>query len=295
MELTFYGVRGSIPSPGPQTVRYGGNTTCLELRTDAGDLIILDGGSGIRQLGLDLLSQLPLKASIFITHTHWDHIQGLPFFAPLFIPGNKIDFYGAFDPVYLKDLKTILSQQMEYCYFPVRENELKAEISYTTLHEGEKIKVGSATVTCILLNHPVLNFGYLIEADGKRFFFTGDNEPPVNIYPQDDENHTEYQELIQERENHIIDFMRGVDLLVADAQYTNVEYFDSKVGWGHGYYESCIAMAQKAEIPRLIITHHDPTRTDDQLDRIYADLGDSGVLNQGVDVSLARETVRIKI
>jgi phosphoribosyl 1,2-cyclic phosphodiesterase len=122
MQITFYGVRGSIPSPGPDTVRYGGNTTCIDVITDNGDRIILDGGTGIRQLGLDMMNSLPLQCSIFITHTHWDHIQGLPFFTPLFVPGNKVDFYGAFDPVYMKDLRTILAQQMEYCYFPIREN-----------------------------------------------------------------------------------------------------------------------------------------------------------------------------
>ena len=124
MQVTMRGVRGSIPVPGPDTVRYGGNTTCIEIRTDSGELMIIDGGSGIRPLGLELLAQQPVQCSVFITHTHWDHIQGLPFFVPLFIPGNKIDFYGAFDPVYGKDLKSILSQQMEYCYFPVRELEL---------------------------------------------------------------------------------------------------------------------------------------------------------------------------
>lgn len=293
MEITFYGVRGSIPSPGPATVHYGGNTTCIAVRTNAGDIIILDGGSGIRQLGLDLLAELPVNCSVFITHTHWDHIQGLPFFTPLFIPGNKVDFYGAFDPVYMKDLKTILSQQMEYCYFPVRENELKAELNYTTLQEGQKIQVGSATVTCILLNHPVLNFGYLVEADGKRFFFTGDNEPPVNIYQPEDPDFAEYQELLEERQKHIFDFFRGIDLMVADAQYTKDEYFNGKVGWGHGYYESCITMAHKAEVPRLYITHHDPTRTDEQLDRIYADLKGNGAFPEGTEVLMARETVKI--
>ncbi|MCW8944197.1 MAG: MBL fold metallo-hydrolase [Sedimenticola sp.] len=293
MQITFYGVRGSIPSPGPDTVRYGGNTTCIDVVTDNGDRIILDGGTGIRQLGLDMMDQLPLSCSIFITHTHWDHIQGLPFFTPLFVPGNKVDFYGAFDPVYMKDLRTILAQQMEYCYFPIRENELKATLSYNSLQEGDKITVGSATVTCILLNHPVLNFGYLIEADGKRFFFTGDNESPINIYNPEDDDYAEFQGLIEERESHIIDFIRGVDCIVIDAQYTKEEYFKNKVGWGHGYFESSIRLAEKAEISQVHITHHDPTRTDSQLDSIFSQLAQQGAIPQGMHVSPAKEKYTI--
>ncbi|OQX31657.1 MAG: MBL fold metallo-hydrolase [Candidatus Sedimenticola endophacoides] len=295
MKITFHGVRGSIPAPGPDTVKYGGNTTCIEVRSDAGDLIILDGGTGIRQLGLELLRELPVHCSIFITHTHWDHIQGLPFFTPLFIPGNRIDFYGAFDPVYMKDLKAILTQQMEYCYFPITENELKARISYHTLSESEQTHIGSARVTNILLNHPVLNFGYLVEADGKRFFFTGDNEPPLNPYEPDDENHQMYAELIEQRKQHIIDFIRGVDLIVIDAQYTREEYLKDKMGWGHGYYESSIEMAREAGIPRVRITHHDPARTDQQLDAIHQRLRDQGLLPDDMEVEFAREGVTIEL
>ncbi|MEJ2756126.1 MAG: MBL fold metallo-hydrolase, partial [Gammaproteobacteria bacterium] len=177
MLITLHGVRGSIPVPGPQTIRYGGNTTCISITTDEGDQIIIDGGTGIREYGMKQMTALPLTAHLFLTHTHWDHIQGLPFYTPLFVPGNTIHFYGSFDPVYRKNLQTILAQQMEYCYFPVRESELKATIHYHRIQEGAPITIGSAVVTPILLNHPVLNHGYRVTSHGKSFFFTGDYEP----------------------------------------------------------------------------------------------------------------------
>ena len=268
MKITLRGVRGSIPVPGPDTVIYGGNTTCIEIETREGDKIIIDAGSGIRQLGNEMLAKQPINCAIFITHTHWDHIQGLPFFTPLFIPNNNIDIYGSFDPVYMKDLKTILGQQMEYCYFPVRECELNANITYNNLIDGQSIQVGSAKITPILLNHPVLNFGYKIESHGKSFFFTGDYEQPENIYAPGDEGYEEYQQLIKERIQILHSFIKGVDVVVADSQYTNEDY-QSKKGWGHGTFDSCIELARNTEIKNLYFTHHDPCRTDRQLDDIY--------------------------
>lgn len=257
--------------PGPDTVVYGGNTTCHEIRTSSGDLIILDGGSGIRQLGNELLANLPVQCHIFITHTHWDHIQGLPFFLPLFIKGNDVDIYGSFDPVYMKDLRSILSGQMEYCYFPVRECELAATIEYHNIHEGETVQIGSATVTPILTNHPVLNFGYKIIDNGKSFFFTGDYEPPINIYDPEDEEYAGYQQLVDEQQQVLIDFVKDVDVMIADSQYTLAEY-PTKKGWGHGTFDGNVELARLANIKEFYFTHHDPMRTDKQLDEIFAQL-----------------------
>jgi len=290
MKVTLRGVRGSIPVPGPDTVKYGGNTTCIEVRTNAGDLIILDGGSGIRQLGNELLGQMPVKASIFISHTHWDHIQGLPFFVPLFIPGNDFNIYGAFDPVYGKDLKSILSGQMEYCYFPVRENELKSQITYTNLKERQTIEVGTAKVTCLMMNHPVLNYGYKVEADGKSLFFTGDHEPQINIYDSDDEEYAEFQEMIDMKEELIADFIGEADLLITDCMYTEEEY-PIKVGWGHGTVTTSVAMATRAGVKKLILTHHDPIRTDGQIDEILVSLQHRDDIPKGLEVDFAREGV----
>ena len=160
---------------------------------------------------------------------------------------------------------------MEYCYFPVRESELNANITYNNLREGQVIQVGSATVTPLLINHPVLNFGYKVESNGKRFFFTGDYEPPLNIYAPEDDAFEEYQQLIDQQKQILSDFIQDVDVVVADCQYTREEY-STKKGWGHGTHDSCIEMARNANIGTLYFTHHDPTRTDKELDDIYRDV-----------------------
>ena len=289
MKVLMRGCRGSTPVPGTETIKYGGNTTCIEVTTDAGDRLIFDAGTGIREVGLGLLANPPIECAIFITHTHWDHIQGLPFFVPLFVPGSKVNIYGGFDPVYRKSLEDILTQQMQYCYFPVRENELKADITYTSLRERETVQYGSATVTNIVLNHPVLNYGYRVEADGGTLFFTGDYEPPTNIYEDDEEESEDYEDIIAMQKELLVDFLQGVDALIIDAQYTDSEYPD-KVGWGHGTYTKCIELAEAVGVPRLYMTHHDPTRTDAALDKIYADiLASRSNLQDGPEIIMASE------
>lgn len=294
MKIKFWGVRGSIPVPGPGTIKYGGNTTCIEIRTKSGDIIILDGGSGIRGLGLSLLAGLPVNPSIFITHTHWDHIQGLPFFAPFFIPGNKVSIYGAFDPVYKKDLAAILSGQMEYCYFPVRANELKAEITYQNLKESDSVTIGSAEVSCILANHPIMNLAYKVKEGDKEFFFTGDHEPLQNIYTPGEEEYAEYQELIDMRTQRMVDFIRGAQVMVADSQYTPEEY-KTKVGWGHGSYLSCIDLAARAGVKKLYLTHHEPTRSDAALDKILEEIRLLPDLPSGLEIELAQEGLEFEV
>ena len=171
MKVKFWGVRGSIPVPGPKTARYGGNTTCIEVRTDDNELIILDGGTGILALGQSLLAQMPVTANIFITHSHWDHIHGLPFFSPIFIPGNRMRLHGAYDFVSGRGVEQVMDVQLQYSFFPIREAEMKATIEYFKLSPGQSVQLDSATVTPVLLNHPVINFGYRIDANGKSVFF----------------------------------------------------------------------------------------------------------------------------
>ena len=287
MKVRFWGVRGSIPSPGPKTVRYGGNTTCIEVWTDDGQLIILDGGTGIFPLSQTLLTKMPLSVHIFNTHSHWDHIQGLPFFIPLFVPGNNISIYGPYDPVSQKGVDQILTIQMQYRFFPIRECELNAGIHYTSLKEEEPVNIGNATVTPVMMNHPVINFGYRIDCAGKSLFFTGDHEPTYNIYAPEDDEFDMFQSLIDEKNSGIIEKIRGVDVLVADSSYTEEEY-PAKKGWGHGTFESCMLMGEQARVQQLFLTHHEPTRIDDALEAAF----NNSLAKRKIDIpeiELARE------
>jgi phosphoribosyl 1,2-cyclic phosphodiesterase len=268
MKIRFWGVRGSIASPGPKTVRYGGNTTCIEIRTDNNELIIIDAGTGIFPLSQTLLAEMPLTANVLISHSHWDHIQGLPFFIPNFVPGNLLRLHGAFDPVSGKGVEQVMSVQLQYSYFPVREAEMKARIEYVTLAPEQSIQIGSATVTPYLMNHPVIDFGYRIEANGKSVFFTGDHEPPMNIYAPEDEGYAEYQTFVDEKADSIRRAMQGVDVLIADCSYTEQEY-PSKKGWGHGTFNTSIQYAKDAGAKVLFCTHHEPTRSDDALEAAF--------------------------
>jgi phosphoribosyl 1,2-cyclic phosphodiesterase len=289
MKVKFWGVRGSIACPGPKTVRYGGNTTCIEIRTDNNELIILDAGTGIFPLSQVLLAELPVTANVLITHSHWDHIQGLPLFIPNFIPGNTLRLHGGFDPVSGKGIEQVMSVQLQYSFFPVREVEMKARIEYVTLMPNETIQVGSAKVTPCLLNHPVIDFGYRIECDGKSVFFTGDHEPPYNIYEPGEEGFEEYQVFVDEKNLSIQDAIRGVDVFIADSSYTDAEYA-SKKGWGHGTYSSSMATAKAAGAKVVFCTHHEPTRNDDALEAVFAAALESNAeLVAGMDIRLARE------
>lgn len=295
MKIRFWGVRGSIPSPGPKTANYGGNTTCIEIRTNQNDLIILDGGTGIFPLAQTLANESPVTAHIFITHTHWDHIQGLPFFTPLFIPGNKIHIYGGFDVVTNQGIEHALSVQLQYSYFPIREAELKADVHYSTLIQGQTVKVGTTSITPTLMNHPVLNFGYRIENDGKSFFFTGDHEPLSNIYQPTDKDYQEYQSMIEEKQRTILNSSKDVDVLIADSSYT-IEEYPAKKGWGHGTFDSSLEWAKSARVKKLVCTHHEPTRNDEQLEIVFQQaIKRHQETAEIIDISLSYEGLEIEL
>ncbi|WP_243546922.1 MBL fold metallo-hydrolase [Pseudodesulfovibrio tunisiensis] len=293
MRFTFWGTRGSLAAPGPDTVRYGGNTTCIEVRGGNDECIILDAGTGIRPLGLQLARSMPVNCHIFISHTHWDHIQGLPFFVPLFVPGNTVAMYGPPDPVTMGGIESVLSRQMEYPHFPVRVAELKADIRYRTLADREHVEVGGCSVTSLLMNHPAVDYGMKVECGGRSLFFTGDHEPFFNIYDPGDEEYQRYQEVVDERYQGMIDFLTGVDVLISDAQYTEEEY-PARRGWGHSSFSQALDLARRAGIGRVYLTHHETTRSDAELDRVMERLRKEWA-DTGVDVHLAREGETIEV
>jgi phosphoribosyl 1,2-cyclic phosphodiesterase len=298
MKIRFWGVRGSIPAPGEKTAKYGGNTTCIEIQGDDGTLVILDAGTGIFPLAQSLLPRMPITANIFITHSHWDHIQGLPFFTPLYVPGNVLRIHGAYDMVAERGIEHVLDAQLQYSYFPVREAELHATIQYQTLELGVPVSVGRLVVTPLLMNHPVVNFGYRIDGDGRSLFFTGDHEPWSNIYAPDDEGYEEYARLVAEQQTRLDSALAGVHVLIADSSYTRAEYA-GKVGWGHGIIEDHLVWARQLGVETLVCTHHEPTRTDASLERLFDEAlagcgytpGESGAPN----VLLAREGLEIVV
>ena len=268
MRVRFWGTRGSIATPGPTTLRYGGNTACVEVRADDGTLIILDCGTGGRALGQALLAsgERPLRGHLLITHTHWDHIQGFPFFAPLFVPGNEWDIYAP--GVTGRHLEETLSGQMEYTYFPVRLDQLGANIRYHDVVEGT-LHIGNVKVTSHYLNHPALTLGYRIEAGGASVVYATDHEPHSHHkleLPGGDGKVTLSQPLHHEDRRHVL-FMSGADLVIHDAQF-NADEDASHVGWGHTAAEQVVDFALAAGVERLALFHHDPNHDDDAIDRV---------------------------
>ncbi len=268
MRIRFWGTRGSLAKPGPTTLRYGGNTSCVEVHTADGTLLVLDCGTGAHGLGQALLAsgEPSLRGHLLITHTHWDHIQGFPFFAPLFAPDNGWDIYA---PGSLGHrLEDVLAGQMEYTYFPIPLQQLGATIRYHDLVEGV-FDLGRVRVTARYLNHPALTLGYRLETGGVTVVYATDHEPHSR-HPLDVSNPagaaSPAAPLHLEDQGHI-EFLTGADLVIHDAQYTAEEY-PQKIGWGHSTVEYAVDVALAARAKRLALFHHDPLRDDEGLDRL---------------------------
>jgi phosphoribosyl 1,2-cyclic phosphodiesterase len=266
MRIRFWGTRGSVPTPGPATVRYGGNTSCVEVRTDAGTLLVLDCGTGARALGLRLLDEAraaggsPPTGAILIGHTHWDHIHGIPFFAPLFVPGSRWEVFGPRGLV--RTIDKVLAGQMEYQYFPVGLDEVAADVRYHDLVEGV-FEVGDATIRTQYLNHPALTLGFRIEADNATVVYATDHEPFDGALAAGgsppagsaDARHA--------------DFLADADVVIHDTQYEHAGY-RGKEGWGHSTMEYAVGVAAEAGVRRLVLFHHDPQRDDGGVDDLLA-------------------------
>ena len=249
--MKFWGVRGSIPAPGPQTAKYGGNTPCIEVR--CGDsMLVLDLGTGVRKLG-ETYGAAGVTAHVLISHYHYDHLQGLPFFTPMFDPRSKVSIYG---PTRLgRTVKDVIVGQMTQPYFPVTaEAVFRAQIDYHAIAEGDVLPIGAARITALEVNHPGGNLAYRIEHAGKSV-----------VYATDTEHGTTSDARLEE-------FARDADLLIYDAMYSEDEYLgrtgNSKIGWGHSTWQMAIRTADSAGIKSLVLFHHDPTRTDESLDKL---------------------------
>ena len=259
MHVRFWGTRGSIATPGPDTIRFGGNTSCVEVTTNSGACVILDCGTGARALGAALMARKPpIVATILLSHTHWDHIQGFPFIAPLFVPGNRITVCGPEGSA--RSLREVLSGQMEFTYFPVEIDQLPASIVFRELGEGVHEFEG-VRVTAQFLHHPTMTLGYRIEADGAALVYLCDHEPFSETLWHDDPAKGHGDSIVHHGDRRHARFMAGADLVIHDAQYTPEEY-PAKKNWGHSTYEYAVGLAAAVKVRKLALTHHDPFHDD---------------------------------
>lgn len=269
--VRFWGVRGSIPTPGAATVKYGGNTSCVEVRAD-GQIVILDAGTGLRLLGRQLLEEFdhqPLELTLLLTHTHWDHIQGLPFFLPVYKPQNHLLILGYEGARH--GLHNVLTSQMESPFFPIGLREVPANVRIEELKELT-FHIGPIRVEACFANHPGICVGYrLFTSEGSIAFFP-DNEPyqvkPRGQPPQPDREPAALQ-YARSQHKRLLQFLRGVDVLIMDSQYDYEEY-QEHVGWGHGCLDDVVSLALEAEARRLVLFHHDPEHDDSKIDAMVA-------------------------
>jgi len=275
MKVRFWGTRGSIPVPGKDTINYGGNTTCAEITLESGRRVIIDSGTGIRALGDHLSSeQKAVDIHLLITHIHWDHVAGFPFFAPIHDPATKISVDGF--PTCMKGLKIPFDNKMSNGFFPVKFDDLKAEINYLDKLKSGPLEVDGVVIDSIPLRHPQGGFGFRFRDGKKTFVFLTDNELRKEMLGGD----------------HAVDyvsFCKDADLLVHDAQYTPEE-IDERRGWGHSDYVTALNLASAAHAKRLILFHHDPTRKDPEIASIVAQCQElAGRNNDGIVIDAAKE------
>lgn len=253
--VKFWGTRGSIATPGPETIRYGGNTACVEVRCGE-DIIIFDCGTGIRELGIALAKEYAernLEVHLFVSHTHWDHIQGFPFFQPAYRAGNRINIYSLHSPD--RSLEKLFTGQMDGNYFPVTLDDLMARLHFEEL-VGD-VQIGNVKISHMHLNHPGLALSFRMESKGRSLVYMTDHEPYHKLLGESP--HT------KKLDSEIDAFAKDADLLIREAQYTDEEYL-TKRGWGHSTSSDAVLSALSAEARRLVLFHHDPMHDDQQID-----------------------------
>ena len=260
--VRFWGTRGSIPTPGHKTRRFGGNTSCVEIRV--GDLeLVCDGGTGLRELGLDLLQRgrQKIEAHFFFSHMHWDHIQGFPFFVPAYGPDSELFVYetSAGDD----RVQKLLHGQMRSEYFPVEFGDLGARI--TARHfEQDVVSLGSIRVRCFEQRHPGRSFAYSFELGGKKIVYATDSE--LDLLLENREQSLADRDVLRRLPDALVGFVEGADLLIADGQYTDDEY-PKKVGWGHARANTVADLAHQAGVKQCAVFHHDPMHSDERVDQ----------------------------
>lgn len=289
--VRFWGVRGSIPTPGPRTRRYGGNTTCVEVRAGK-TLLVFDAGTGLRELGVNLLrgGDAPLTVHLFLSHPHWDHIQGFPFFGPAYQSSTTIYVYG---PKGDDKHYQLLSGQMSNAYFPVRFSDLGAKILPKSF-KGDAVEAGDAVVRLFNQKHPGGSLGFRVEYGKKAVVFSTDHELDQALH--DKKAVVADPDALRKLPDAFVDPVRDADLLIADAQYTDEEY-EQKVGWGHPRSNTVVDLACQAGVQRLALTHHDPMHSDREIDVLVSE-GELRARRLGYDdleVFGAREGLTLKI
>lgn len=259
-----------MPTPGKDTYRYGGNTPCVELRLDSNELIILDAGTGIRNLGEHLAKNGEVvRAYLLISHPHWDHIHGFPFFRPIYHAENELTIVGGESEKV--SLHKMIADQMNKVYFPIQLEELKAKLNFRKVDE-EEFEVFGAVISTIFVNHPTFSVGYRVTHRGKSVVYISDNEPFDRTL---DHMKNSVEPWVVEKymsgggdpNQRIYDFARGADVLIHDTTYTPEEY-PSHVGWGHSHFLFTVKVAAEARVKKLVLFHHDPAHSDEMVDRI---------------------------
>ncbi len=271
-KINFWGVRGSIACPGAATLRYGGNTPCVEMLVD-GHRLIFDAGTGIYVLGQSLLAHLPVNGHLFFSHSHWDHIQGFPFFSPAFMAGNEFDIYGATMPSGMT-IEQRLSDQMMQPNFPVPLQVMNANLRFHNLEYGDRVRLGDVTVETGLLNHPGGAMGYRVNWQDRSVAYITDTE-----------------HFSTDLDRHVLALADRADVLIYDCTYTDEEY-PSKVGWGHSTWQEGVKLAIAANVKKLVIFHHDPSHDDEFMDSIGSNAAEvfpqTIVAREGMELNIDR-------